>query len=144
MQKKKEFIKVFFILIVFVLCGMSYFYMRDRSIVEINAKFLNFYVKHKLNSIFPDSKISIGNTTLTWQNKSENFILSSQNLIIESAKLGMKITLPKFLLYSRVGILFLWGNCDFSYVDIPGVHVEFYDIQKSRQYRFCGKFCSSF
>ncbi|GAT78775.1 hypothetical protein [Ehrlichia ruminantium] len=46
-----------------------------------NVKFLNFYVKHRLAKVFPSSEISIGSTTLTWQNKSENFILSSQDLV---------------------------------------------------------------
>ncbi|WDM85786.1 DUF3971 domain-containing protein [Ehrlichia sp. JZT12] len=134
------YIKLFFILIIFILCGTSYLYIRDRDIVEINAKFLNFYVKHKLSSAFPDSEISIGNTTLTWQNKSENFVLSSQDLVINSAKLGTKITIPKFLLYSKVGMLFLWGNCDFSYIDIPGVHVEFYDVGKKVDVSFAKNF----
>ena len=130
MLKKKRIVKAFFILLIFILCGTSYLYVRDRSVIEINAKFLNFYVKHRLNAVFPDSVVDIGNTTLIWQNKSENFVLSSQDIVIKSDKLGVKITMPKFLLYSRVGILFLWGNCDFSYIDIPGVNVEVYDAEK--------------
>ncbi|ABD45203.1 hypothetical protein ECHHL_0220 [Ehrlichia chaffeensis str. Heartland] len=130
MLKKKKFIRLFFILMISIVCSVSYLYVRDRDVIEINAKFLNFYVKHKLATVFPGSEIDIGSTTLTWQNKSENFILSSQNLTIKSPKLGANITIPKFLLYSRVGILFLWGNCDFSYIDIPKIRIEFYDIQK--------------
>ncbi|RZB12455.1 DUF3971 domain-containing protein [Ehrlichia minasensis] len=130
MLKKKKFIKLFFILIISIGCGLSYLYIRDKDVIDINAKFLNFYIKHKLATVFPDSEINIGKTTLTWQNKSENFILSSQDLTIKSAKFGANITIPEFLLYSRVGILFLWGNCDFSYIDIPKLHVGFYDIEK--------------
>ena len=127
---KKKIIKLFFILIISIMCGISYLYVHDKDVIEISAKFLNFYIKHKLNTIFPDSEIDIGGTTLAWQNKSENFVLSSQDLTIKNTKLGATITIPKFLLYSKVGMLFLWGNCDFSYIDIPKVHVEFYDIQK--------------
>ncbi|OUC04422.1 hypothetical protein DB91_02795 [Ehrlichia sp. Wisconsin_h] len=130
MMLKKKIIKLFFVLIIPVMCSVSYLYIHDKNVIEINAKFLNFYIKHKLTTIFPDSEIDIGSTTLAWQNKSENFVLSSRDLTIKSAKLGVTITIPKFLLYSRVGILFLWGNCDFSYIDIPKVHVKFYNIQK--------------
>ncbi|WP_196492733.1 AsmA-like C-terminal domain-containing protein [Ehrlichia ruminantium] len=130
MLKKKVYLRIFFILILSVLCGMSYFYLHDKNIIEVNAKFLNFYVKHKLAKVFPDSEISIGSTTLTWQNKNENFVLSSQDVVIKNTQFGVDITIPQFLLYSKVGILFLWGNYDFSYIDIPKVHVKFYDLDK--------------
>ncbi|QLK58149.1 DUF3971 domain-containing protein [Ehrlichia ruminantium] len=136
MLKKKIYSRIFFILILSVLCGTSYFYLHDKNVIEVNAKFLNFYVKHRLAKVFPGSEISVGSTTLTWQNKSENFILSSQDLVVKNAKFGVDITIPQFLLYSRVGILFLWGNYDFSYINIPKIHVKFYDLKEKIDLHF--------
>ena len=115
MLKKKVYLRIFFILILSVLCSTSYFYLHGKNIIEVNAKFLNFYVKYRLAKVFPGSEISVGSTTLTWQNKNENFILSSQNLVVKNTKFGVEITIPQFLLYSRVGILFLWGNYNFLF-----------------------------
>ncbi|QXK91692.1 AsmA-like C-terminal domain-containing protein [Neoehrlichia mikurensis] len=122
------------LLIIVIVCAMGgwlYYYVHSKSVIELKANIINLYIKHRLSNIFPKSEISIQNTKLLWKKADENFMLLASNIVIDNSHLGVKISIPKFSLYSKIGILFLWGDFNFAYIDIPKVNINIDGVETS-------------
>ncbi|MDB1135113.1 AsmA-like C-terminal domain-containing protein [Candidatus Anaplasma sp. TIGMIC] len=122
-------VKLVFVLGVLLFGGILYYNVSTKDTLEFRSRLVNLYLEHKLSKFFFGADVNIRDVKLTWRRADENFFLSAQGVTVVDKDLGVNIEAPEVSIYSKIGILFLWGYWGDSRLDIAKIGV---DISKSR------------
>ncbi|AAV86272.1 acetamidase [Anaplasma marginale str. Dawn] len=104
--------------------GVLYYHVSTKDTIEFRTGAINLYLKFKLSKFFAGADVNIQDVQLSWRRADENFFLSAKGLVIIDKKSGLKTEIPEVAIYSKVGILFLWGDWGASRVEIPTVYLS--------------------
>ncbi|MCU7612506.1 DUF3971 domain-containing protein [Anaplasma capra] len=107
--------------------GMLYYHASTKDTVEFRTGIIDLYLKFKLSQFFTGADVDIQDVQLSWRRADENFFLHASGLIIVDKKSGLRTEIPEISIYSKVGILFLWGDWGASRVEIPEVSLSAFD-----------------
>src|SRR5438105_1740377 len=107
---------LFFIILLLISCLFIYF--KNENSVEINANYINFYVKNKISKIFTNSDVGIQDTSIIWQKKDS--YLTITDLIIVNPNFTIKI--PKLFIHFKLSALFK-THTNFSQIVADNIHV---------------------
>ncbi|WP_248887167.1 AsmA-like C-terminal domain-containing protein [Anaplasma phagocytophilum] len=118
-------IKFLFIGAVLLFGGVLYYNVSTKDTLEFRSKLINLYLEHKLSEFFFGADVSMQDVKLTWRRADENFVLSAQGVTVVDKNLGVKVEAPEASIYSKIGILFLWGDWGDSRLEIEKVSVDF-------------------
>ncbi|ACZ49608.1 hypothetical protein ACIS_01146 [Anaplasma centrale str. Israel] len=110
--------------------GVLYYHVSTKDTIEFRTSAINLYLKFKLSKFFAGADVDIQDVQLSWRRDDENFFLSAKGLVIVDKKSGLKTEIPEVAIYSKVGILFLWGDWGASRVEIPTVYLSAFSPDK--------------
>ena len=127
-------IKLAFVGAVLLLGGVLYYNVSTRDVLEFRSKLISLYFEKKLSEFFPGSEVSVSGVKLTWRREDENFFLSARNLSVTDKGRGIKVEAPEAYIYSKVGILFLWGDWGDSRLEIPKMRVDLLGQTKGKSF----------
>ena len=105
--------------------GLLYYNISTNDTLELRFGFVDLYLQNKLSKLFSNADVKMQDMMLTWRKADENFFLHSTGVKIHNEEFGIDIDIPEISVYSRVGILFLWGDWGDSRVDIPKININF-------------------
>ena len=120
-----SFVKLVIVGSVLLIGGLLYYNIRTNDTLEVRFGFMDLYLRNKLSKLFSNADVKMQDMMLTWRKADENFFLHSTGVKIRNEEFGIDIDIPEISVYSRVGILFLWGDWGDSRVDIPKINVNF-------------------
>ncbi|MFV9838918.1 MAG: AsmA-like C-terminal domain-containing protein [Aaplasma endosymbiont of Hyalomma asiaticum] len=126
-------IKLVFVGAILLLGGFLYYSVSTKDVLEFRSKLVNLYLEKKLSEFFTGAEVSMASVKLSWRREDENFFLSAKGLSITDNKMGIKVEAPEVSIYSKVGILFLWGDWGASRLEIPKMEVDFLDVPKESE-----------
>ena len=110
--------------------GVLYYNVSTKDTIEFRAGIMNLYLKFKLSKFFAGADVDVQDVQLSWRRADENFFLSAKGLVVTDKKSGLKTEIPEVAIYSKVGVLFLWGDWGASRVEIPTVHLSAFSPDK--------------
>ncbi|WP_025263990.1 YhdP family protein [Wolbachia endosymbiont of Onchocerca volvulus] len=119
----KKITILFSIVLLFIFCFFILFKGRDP--LEINANYINFYIKKKILSTFANANINMGNISVVWQKGGKDPCLVITDFKVANPNFAIKIS--NFSIYFKLSSL-LKTNIQFSQVLADKVYVDIWPI----------------
>ncbi|MGN7678337.1 MAG: AsmA-like C-terminal domain-containing protein [Anaplasma sp.] len=107
--------------------GVLYYHVSTKDTLEFRTGIVDLYLKFRLSRFFPGADVDIQDVRLSWRKADENFFLSAKGLTVVNKDLGFRMEIPEVSVYSKIGILFLWGDWGASRVEIPEISLDAFD-----------------
>ncbi|MBD0391589.1 AsmA-like C-terminal domain-containing protein [Wolbachia endosymbiont of Pentalonia nigronervosa] len=113
----KKIAVLLLIILLFLSCFVAY--LKSKDSVKINVNYINFYIKNKVSKISTDAKVSIQNTSFTWQKGEEPYLIITE-LSIKNRDFTIKV--PELFIRFKLSSLFK-ARANFSHILADNVHV---------------------
>ncbi|MGN7661494.1 MAG: AsmA-like C-terminal domain-containing protein [Anaplasma sp.] len=107
--------------------GVLYYYVSTKDTLEFRTGIVDLYLKFRISRFFSGADVDIRDVRLSWRKADENFFLSAKGITVVNKNLGFRMEIPEVLVYSKIGILFLWGDWGASRVEIPEISLNAFD-----------------
>lgn len=127
------FIRFLCVGLVLLFGGILYYHVSTKEMLEFRSRLIDMFLEHKLTSVFSGAQVRIQDVKITWRRADENFFLSASDVRIVDQNLGIEVAVPEVSVYSKIGILFLWGDWGNSRLEIPKISVDFKPLEHPRK-----------
>ena len=119
------FIRLLCVGLVLLFGGVLYYHVSTKETLEFRSRLIDMFLEHKLASVFSGAKVSMQDVRITWRRADENFFLCAADVRMVDKNMGIEVLVPEVSVYSKIGILFLWGDWGNSRLEVPKISVDF-------------------